>query len=450
MSSDKKRTTPSTTEELSATEVNTGAVARTELEAPTPSWFAPTYTPESSGDLADRYRAARVDDPILQPQAPEAYEAYRRGLEERFQSAKRMANSPVPTLATMDHDAPPRRTRNGDDDGNKRFQDWQRKVQQRNSQPVEKRHGGRLTPFRIVGLFAGACTIGGLAGFGSANLDDVSALLSTSKAAATAGMVQIAAYMPRWEESQKSSPNAGTVLTKKPIKMARVAVADAAGVLNIPIPLDIAAFPADPEVPLALKITGLPADAYLTQGREVAAGEWLLKPAEIDGVKLIVPQADAPQLELAVAAVEEKSGSQATPPQEMMVELDLGAVKVLPANAPPEAQTNTIPQLPAAIPLPQEVENSDAKSFFSKADALLKTGDLVSARQYFIKAHGLGLAEAAYGAGQTFDPIVYAAMNVHGLQADKAKALDWYQKAANAGHLEALKAIETLNAAVQP
>lgn len=103
--------------------------------------------------------------------------------------------------------------------------------------------------------------------------------------------------------------------------------------------------------------------------------------------------------------------------------------------------------LPQAIPLPQEAENTEAKTLLGKGEALLKTGDLDSARQFFIKAHGMGAAEGAFGAGQTYDPVVYAAMNVRGLEPDPQKAREWYDKAVAAGSEDAAKALAKLNAA---
>ena len=415
----------------------------------TPTWFSSTYTEEDSNDLVERYRSSRAQDPVFETPSPEAYEAYRRRLEERFQSAKRMAAGPVPAFSTMD-EVPQRRhaVNAAEDEGSKRFKDWQRKMNKRNGQREPQEGPARLSPLRIAGFFAAACAIGGLAGFGSANMDLVRSSTSAIASAASSGAATVMAYMPEWKEEPATGGSSGgsTVLTKKPVKIARVDVNDASGALNNPIPLDLAAIPAENDAPLALKITGLPGDAYLTQGTEIADGEWMLKPGEIEGVKLVVPQAETPQLDLAVAAVEEKTGTQAAPPREMTVELDLNALKVLPANAPPEVQSGTLPPLPQAIPLPQEVENSEAQTLFSKGEALLKTGDLVSARQFFMKAHGLGLADAAFGVGQCYDPAVYAAMNVHGLQPDAAKARQWYEKAAAAGHEKAKAALQAIAA----
>lgn len=421
----------------------------------TPTWFANTYGAEQTDELADRYRTSRAQDPIFDTPSPEAYEAYRRRLEERFQSAKRMASGPVPAFSTMD-DGPQKRRKAApaEDEGSQRFKDWQMKMNHRNGQTAPQPAPSRLSPLRIAGFFMGACTIGGLAGFASANMDVMRSSTSAVAQAASSSYAAVVAHMPDWPGSTRETTAGGgsggsTVLTKKPVKIARVDVNDASGVLNNPIPLDLAAIPAEDEAPLALKITGLPGDAYLTQGTEIANGEWMLKPGEIEGVKLVVPQADAPQIDLAVAAVEEKTGAQAAPPREMTVELDLTGLTVQPANAPPEAQSGNLPPLPQAIPLPQEVEVSEARTLYNKGEALLKTGDLVSARQFFVKAHGLGLAEAAYGVGQCYDPAVYAAMNVHGLQPDAAKAKDWYQKAAAMGHENAKAALEVLNAAAE-
>lgn len=457
-----KRTAPTLSKTPAPASIETEMPEEVEPQQPdsaevTPTWFSNTYGAEDSSDLVERYRTSRAQDPIFETPSPEAYEAYRRRLEERFQSAKRMASGPVPAFSTMD-DSPQKRRKvnSADDEGSKRFKDWQKKMNSRNGQREPQEGPARLSPLRIASFFVAACTIGGLAGFGSANMDLVRSGTSAIASAASSGMAIAATYLPDWKNEPAPMDNNGgstggsTVLTKKPVKIARVDVNDASGVLNNPIPLDLAAIPAEDEAPLALKITGLPDDAYLTQGTEIANGEWMLKPGEIEGVKLVVPQAETPQLDLAVAAVEEKTGTQAAPPREMTVELDLNSLKVLPASAPPEAQSGTLPPLPQAIPLPQEVENSEAQAFLNKGETLLKTGDLVSARQFFIKAHGLGLVDAAYGVGQCYDPAVYAAMNVHGLKPDAAKARGWYEKAAAAGHEKAKAALQILNASLEP
>jgi hypothetical protein len=149
----------------------------TDIEEVTPSWFSRGIPPDKAESLANRYREARADSPVLQAPDPEAYESYRRRLEERFQSARRMAHGPTSPVATMHHDAPPGRpSLASDEDGNLRFREWQKKVQSHRQAGNPSSSKGRITRMRIAGLFAAACTIGGLAGLGSAN----TALLTNS------------------------------------------------------------------------------------------------------------------------------------------------------------------------------------------------------------------------------------------------------------------------------
>jgi hypothetical protein len=215
--------------------------------------------------------------------------------------------------------------------------------------------------------------------------------------------------------------------------------------LNNPIPLELAAYPATPEEPLALKVTGLPDNAYLTQGKEIAKGEWLVKSNEIAGVKLIIPTSTEDQVDLSVAAVEEKTLEPAAPAQELTVALDMKDVTVLPANAPPEDQQLKAVPLPEAIPLPLEVTNSAGANFLAKGEALLKAGDINSARQFLMKAFEAGEMKAAFGIGQSFDPVFYKTMKVTGLLPDKAMAIEWYTKAKLAGHAQAAEALTLLS-----
>ena len=63
-------------------------------ESVTPSWFTLTYPNASQEDLAAHYNEEQPSTyvPPVHTPSPEAYEAYRRRIEERFQFAQRMAD----------------------------------------------------------------------------------------------------------------------------------------------------------------------------------------------------------------------------------------------------------------------------------------------------------------------------------------------------------------------
>ena len=64
-----------------------------------------------------------------------------------------------------------------------------------------------------------------------------------------------------------------------------------------------------------------------------------------------------------------------------------------------------------------------------KGDMLMKTGDLIIARQFYSRAFQMGAAEGAMGVAKTYDPTVFAEMKVQGITPDAAKAAEWYEKA---------------------
>ncbi len=104
---------------------------------------------------------------------------------------------------------------------------------------------------------------------------------------------------------------------KKPVTTARLDVSDAKGDVNTPIPLSISAEPAIPNQDIAFRLSGIPADAYLSAGTKLANNDWMLKPGEELGVKLMVPSVPASPLLIAVEAIEPRTGDLAAPSEEM-------------------------------------------------------------------------------------------------------------------------------------
>jgi len=388
-----------------------------------PSWFSRTYEGQSSQDMAARYRseAGSVFAPPPSVASQEAaYETYRRRLDERFAQAQSMAD---PRHGLPDAAAPA----NQDFPSRPYYAGSAPAFPSARVAPSRKQKGQR--PMALAIMTLSACSIGGLAGYVAANPGSV-------KDWAVQGSTLVAGFF-----ASSPAPENMTVIGKKQIATAQLDVRDMAGAINTPIPLDITGRPADPNSPLAFRISGLPAEAYITKGMEVTEGEWILKAEDIRSAELVVPHTDVPKLDLEVAALEATTGLPAAPSQNMQVKLDTSAVPVPgvpqqsvkpeavvlearveepviePATALPDQGFNKS-NLPAAqdVPKPMESLNPEAQNLMVKGQMLLGNGDVLAARPFFMKAFGMDTPTAAFGVGQTYDPTVYKRFNIAGLQ----------------------------------
>jgi len=73
----------------------------------------------------------------------------------------------------------------------------------------------------------------------------------------------------------------------------------------------------------------------------------------------------------------------------------------------------------------------------SRGSELLAAGDVTGARLFFLRAAQLGSARAATMVGKTYDPDVFRAAGIVGMQPDAARAREWYRKGAGSGDTEA-------------
>lgn len=245
-----------------------------------------------------------------------------------------------------------------------------------------------------------------------------------------------------------------TVITKKPVATATLEVSDATGETNSFIPLALSAEPAELGSDILLKISGIPEGAYLTSGRRDEDKIWALTIAELKNLKLVVPEAQEPKLDLAVAAFEPRTGELAAPVKTMTVALS--DVVVQPASAPPPTQTPAIATgkagQPAPIPPPDSMtmaslpstEVSATRALVLEGDSLLKGGDVRQARLSYEKAWAGGSPAGAYGMARSFDPVVLGSLALKNDKPDKVKALEWYERAATAGHTGAADSIVRL------
>lgn len=270
--------------------------------------------------------------------------------------------------------------------------------------------------------------------------------LAESPAPVQASMAQVPATPP---------PVQTTVINKKPVATAKLEVSDTTGETNSFIPLALKAEPADARGDILLKISGIPEGAYLTSGRKQEDEIWAVTRAELKDLRLVVPEAEEPRIDLAVAAFEPNTGELAAPVKTMTVALS--DVVVQPAAAPPPTQTPAAPVAaksghPAPIPVPDSIslalappkDATAARTLVLEGDTLLKSGDVRLARASYEKAWAEGSPAGAYGMARSFDPVVLGGLALKNDKPDKARALEWYERAATAGHAGAADSIVRL------
>ncbi len=179
-----------------------------------------------------------------------------------------------------------------------------------------------------------------------------------------------------------------------------------------------------------------------------ADGEWVMVPVETkiaqpnQVVASLSPRITAPKTGIAAANTGKKTRSDddaietalSLPPKA----LDLGAPALTDQQA---SSTGLLAPLLAS-------DGKDVSILLDRGDQLLLLGDIVSARQLYQHAFQQGNARAAARIGTTYDPRIFAQLGVHGLRPDSKKALDWYNKAVDAGDETARQPAQTLSAQI--
>jgi hypothetical protein len=121
------------------------------------------------------------------------------------------------------------------------------------------------------------------------------------------------------------------------------------------------------------------------------------------------------------------------------------------ASAPAPVPEQAVPATPAVLAEPaaptvplRQLDSETIKLLIQQGEQFVGAGDLVSARQVYLKAAEAGNAAAALALGATYDPVVLAKIGVRGLGSDVEKARSWYEKAKAFGSPEAPGRLEML------
>jgi TPR repeat protein len=99
-----------------------------------------------------------------------------------------------------------------------------------------------------------------------------------------------------------------------------------------------------------------------------------------------------------------------------------------------------------APPVQTDAARAQAERLVGRGDQYLAQGNIVVARQYYLRAADQDDARAALKLAETYDPNEIERFNVVGLAANPAEAKRWYQRAAALGAADAESKLQRLSA----
>jgi hypothetical protein len=242
------------------------------------------------------------------------------------------------------------------------------------------------------------------------------------------------------------------------------------------------------------RIKGLPADVTLSGGdidaerarvMPLSNGEqaWMVPLWAPDSLKIEFPSAVVGNLDLLIALADNVGGalversialrvqpvivaapSRPEPDAEQRRDAAVATPAPPPSSAAPAAPSRSEPgaeqRREAAVPTrapamserkcaavacqaPTE-ELEQAERLVRQGDRYLAQGNIVIARQYFLRAADLGLAMAALKIAETYDPNELTRFNVYGVKPNLAEARRWYQRAIELDMPEAQARVQRL------
>jgi hypothetical protein len=171
-----------------------------------------------------------------------------------------------------------------------------------------------------------------------------------------------------------------------------------------------------------IAIRDLPKGATFSGGRPYGDTEWSLRPDEIAGLNMHLPE----------------GGSGAT---DLRVELVAADGAVLARTA---TSLDITPNPAPLVTRPGEADR--VADMIEHGNAMIAVGYFAGARAYFERAADAGSGEAALAVGATYDPAFIAKLGVQGIKPDPQAASQWYDRATALGIIDrtlALAALET-------
>jgi SH3 domain-containing protein len=159
-----------------------------------------------------------------------------------------------------------------------------------------------------------------------------------------------------------------------------------------------------------IAIREVPEGAAFSEGRPYGDSEWSLRPDEIAGLTLRLPQDQGGASDLRVELVAADGAVLARSATHLEI-------------APPPT--------PGLVVRSEEADRVDA--LMDHGHKMMAVGYFAGARAYFGRAVEAGSGEAALALGATYDPEIIAGIGAHGIRPDPAMAETWYDRAATLG-----------------
>jgi hypothetical protein len=98
----------------------------------------------------------------------------------------------------------------------------------------------------------------------------------------------------------------------------------------------------------------------------------------------------------------------------------------------PEAQEPSAPAMSYelhASDIAAKAVQTEAEKLIREGNKRMREGDILGARELYLKAVPLDAPEAALAMGRSYDPIYFARIDKKNAEPDPAKASEWYRKA---------------------
>ncbi len=179
-----------------------------------------------------------------------------------------------------------------------------------------------------------------------------------------------------------------------------------------------------------LRIGGIPPSCSLNRGF-VTAGAWFVSLDDAKNLVLSTPVGFEGTLVLTINLVQAPDRE----PLRWQVPVEISAPSGTPHRQ--TAAENFVLGTNAARRLLPAMPDADDRKQLQRAQDLLRSNDVASARLVLKRLANANIAEAAFELARTYDPDFLETVRTSGHTADVAEARKWYGRAARLGHQEA-------------